>query len=214
MSTRPARLSLAALLLTGFGLVHAQQVVLTGVLGSRALLLVDGAGPHSLAVGERWRGVKLLALERHQAELDIGGQRTFARLGGVPANVGEPDAARRSVWQADARGHFVGPGRINGQLVQFMVDTGASTVALDAAHAQRLGIAYQQGRRLRLGTANGSAEGWAVRLTSLRIGTSELLDVEAVVVPQPMPYVLLGNNVLSRFQLHRGSQQLVMEQRY
>ncbi|WP_326542581.1 retropepsin-like aspartic protease family protein [Pseudorhodoferax sp.] len=205
---------LAVLLLAVWlGQAHAQSVALTGVLGQRALLVVDGAGPRSVAVGESWRGVKLVSLQGEQAELEVGGRRTSVRLGGSPVNMAGA-ASKRIVLQADGRGHFMGQGRINGQLVQFMVDTGASTVALDTSEAQRLGLDFRKGRQARVSTANGSTQVWVVRLASLRIGDTELSDVEAAVVPQPMPYVLLGNNVLARFQMSRGPQQMVLEQRY
>ncbi|HVR53123.1 MAG TPA: retropepsin-like aspartic protease [Pseudorhodoferax sp.] len=209
----PARV-LPLLLGLWLGQAQAQSVALTGVLGQRALLVVDGAGPRSVAIGETWRGVKLLSLQDEQAELDIAGRRTAVRLGGSPVDMGGSAAKRRIVLQADSRGHFTGQGRINGQLVQFMVDTGASTVALGAPEAERLGLAYRAGRPVRLGTANGNAQGWTVRLASLRIGDTELSDLDAVVVPQAMPYVLLGNNVLARFQMSRGAEQMVLEQRY
>lgn len=214
MRMRPAPALAALLLAAWLGHAQAQSVALTGVLGQRALLVVDGAGPRSLAVGESWRGVKLLALQGEQAELEVGGRRTSVRLGASPVHMGGAGASKRVVLQADGRGHFMGQGRINGQLVQFMVDTGASTVALDTTEAERLGLDYRKGRQARVSTANGSTPVWVVRLASLRIGESELTDIEAAVVPQPMPYVLLGNNVLARFQMSRGPQQMVLEQRY
>ncbi|GHC80917.1 hypothetical protein GCM10007320_22960 [Pseudorhodoferax aquiterrae] len=214
MRMRPAAALAALLLAAGLGPAQAQSVALTGVLGQRALLVVDGAGPRSLAVGESWRGVKLLALQGEQAEIEVGGRRSSVRLGASPVSMAGAGAGRRVVLQADGRGHFMGQGRINGQLVQFMVDTGASTVALDTTEAERLGLDYRKGRQARVSTANGSTQVWVVRLASLRIGESELTDIEAAVVPQPMPYVLLGNNVLARFQMSRGPQQMVLEQRY
>jgi aspartyl protease family protein len=214
MRMRPAPALAALLLATWLGQAQAQSVALTGVLGQRALLVVDGAGPRSVAIGETWRGVKLLALQGEQAELEVGGRRSSVRLGASPVNMAGAAANKRIVLQADGRGHFMGQGRINGQLVQFMVDTGASTVALDTTEAERLGLDFRKGRQARVSTANGSTQVWVVRLASLRIGDTELNDIEAAVVPQPMPYVLLGNNVLARFQMSRGPQQMVLEQRY
>lgn len=214
MRMRPTPALAGLLLAAWIGPAQAQSVALTGVLGQRALLVVDGAGPRSLAVGETWRGVKLVALQGEQAELEIAGRRSSVRLGASPVAMAAPAGGRRIVLQADSRGHFSGQGRINGQLMEFMVDTGASTVALGAAEADRLGLAYRAGRPVRLGTANGTVQGWAIQLASLRIGETELSDLDAVVVPQPMPYVLLGNNVLARFQMSRGPQQMVLEQRY
>ncbi|MFT3717567.1 TIGR02281 family clan AA aspartic protease [Pseudorhodoferax sp.] len=215
MKRRPAlAAALAAATLGWAGAARAQAVALTGVLGRRALLVVDGEGPRSLAVGERWRGVTLVSVQGDQAELDIGGRRASVRLGEAPASVGPAGGAQRIVLQADGRGHFTGQGRINAQLVQFMVDTGASTVALGAAEADRLGLAYREGQSVRLSTANGTVQGWAVRLATLRLGEAELHGVDAVVVPVAMPYVLLGNNVLGRFEMTRSQERMVLQQRY
>lgn len=195
---------------------QAQTVVLTGVLGKRALLMVDGGGPRTLAEGESWRGVTVLSVARDQAQLDIGGQRVTVLLGASPANAlgGVAAGSQRIVLQADGRGHFTGQGRINGQLMQFMVDTGASTLAIGAPEADRLGIAYREGRPVRLSTANGVAQGWAIQLASVRIGETHLVGLDAVVVPMAMPYVLLGNNVLARFQMTRTQEQMVLERRF
>ena len=196
------------------GAALAQAAALTGVLGPRALLVVDGVGPRSLAVGESWRGVRLIALRGEHAEVEIAGRRSQLRLGEAPTHMASDGAGRRVVLQADGRGHFITQGRINGQLAQLMVDTGATTLAMGSPEAERLGLAYREGRSLRMNTANGSVEGWSVRLASLRIGEIELSDMEAVVLPVAMPYVLLGNNVLARFALTRSGQQMVLEQRH
>jgi aspartyl protease family protein len=115
---------------------------------------------------------------------------------------------------ADSQGHFMGPGKINGQAMQFMVDTGATTVALGINDAERMGIAYKNGEQVRMGTANGNAVGWRIRLGSVRIGDVELPGVEAVVTPASMPYVLLGNSFLTQFQMTRINDQMVLERRY
>jgi aspartyl protease family protein len=94
-----------------------------------------------------------------------------------------------------------------------MVDTGATTVALGVDDAKRMGIDYQKGRPVRMGTANGVAQGWLVKLNSVKIGDVEVYEVEAIVGPN-MPYALLGNSFLSRFSMNRTSDQMVLERRY
>jgi aspartyl protease family protein len=64
------------------------------------------------------------------------------------------------------------------------------------------------------GTANGLAQGWRVKLASVRIGDVEVYEVDAVVTPQGMPFVLLGNSYLNRFQMRRDNDQMVLERRY
>ncbi|MEO6855908.1 MAG: retropepsin-like aspartic protease, partial [Rhodoferax sp.] len=107
-----------------------------------------------------------------------------------------------------------GPGKINGQAMQFVVDTGATAVSLGVNEAERMGINYKNGEQVRMSTANGNSVGWRVRLASVRIGDVELPGVEAIITPASMPYVLLGNSFLTQFQMTRINDQMVLERRY
>ena len=95
-----------------------------------------------------------------------------------------------------------------------MVDTGATSVGLGVSEAERVGIDYKAGQNVRMQTANGITPAWLVKLASVRIGDVELFYVDAVVGMQSMPYVLLGNSFLSRFQMRRDNEQMVLERRY
>ena len=107
------------------------------------------------------------------------------------------------------------PVMINGKgPFRFMVDTGASSVALGMAEAERIGLAYRSGQPVRIGTANGVVQGWRIKLASVRIGDVEVYEVDAVVTPQGMPFVLLGNSYLNRFQMRRDNDQMVLERRF
>ena len=94
------------------------------------------------------------------------------------------------------------------------VDTGATAIALGAAQAQSMGINYRNGRPIQLGTANGVTPGWLVKIGSVRIGDVEVHEVDAIVVQQAMPFVLLGNSFLTRFQMRRENSMMVLERRY
>jgi aspartyl protease family protein len=208
--------ALCVLLAALCGPALAQTVGLAGVLGKRALLMVDGGAPRSVGVGESHQGVRLLSVQGEQAEVEVAGRRLTVRLGASPASVGArgPGAAGRIVITSDGRGHFISEGRFNGQLMQFMVDTGATMLAIGAPTADRMGLAYKNGAPVRVSTANGAAEGWAIKLATVRVGEVELTGLDAVVVPMAMPYVLLGNNFLAQFQMTRTSDQMVLERRY
>ena len=210
------RLAALALFAGAAGGAWAQSVALQGMLGSRALLLIDGGAPRSLAVGDSAQGVKLVSVGADSAVVEIAGKRVALRLGESPASLGERGQASsgRISLPADGGGHFMGSGSINGRPVQFLVDTGASTVALSVADAERIGLAFREGPSVRVGTANGLAQGWRVKLASVRIGDVEVYDVDAIVTPQGMPFVLLGNSYLNRFQMRRDNDQMVLERRY
>ena len=65
-----------------------------------------------------------------------------------------------------------------------------------------------------LSTANGNAQGFHVKLDSVRVGDVEVLNVDAVVMPQAMPLMLLGNSFLNRFQMLRDNDQLTLTKKY
>lgn len=192
----------------------AQTVALSGTMGGKALLLVDGRAPKSVAPGETYLGVKLVSAANDEAVVELAGKRATLHLGESPVSVKGKGAGNKIVLMADSQGHFMGPGKINGQAMQFMVDTGATMVGLGATEAERMGIPYKNGEQIRMGTANGSTVGWRIRLGSVRVGDVELSGVEAVVTPSSMPFVLLGNSFLTQFQMTRINDQMVLERRY
>jgi aspartyl protease family protein len=210
------RLLLAPALALACGLAAAQSVTLQGMLGNRALLMVDGGAPKTVAPGETYKGVKVLTTQGDQAVVEIAGQRHTLRIGDAPASVGGSVPARgnKIVLNAGTGGHFLASGAINGRPVQFMVDTGASSVAMGVADAERLGIDYRKGQPTQGRTANGVVTAWLVRLASVRVGEVEVYDVEAAVLPVSPGPILLGNSFLSRFQMTRFNDQLVLERRY
>ena len=194
-----------------------QRVALAGSMGRKALLVIDGGAPRALAVGERWQGVKLLALQDGEAEIELDGQRTLLKLGGTAVNLGggaSPGSGRVIQLSGDASGHFQTPGQINGRSVSFLVDTGATLVSISQVDADRLGLAWRDGPRVGLRTANGTAVGHRISLATVRVGDVDVYNVAAVVQPEPMPFVLLGNSFLNRFQLRRENDTLTLERRY
>ncbi|VWX62537.1 Aspartyl protease family protein [Burkholderiales bacterium 8X] len=195
----------------------AQSVMLTGTIGSRAILIIDGSPPKTLGVGETFKGVKLLSLAAEQATVEAGGKRTTLRMD-TPASIGSGQGSgangNRIVLPASSGGHFMTPGAINGRAVSFMVDTGATVVAMSAADAQRIGLDYSKGQPVQVNTANGVAKGYLVRLNSVRVADVEIFEVEAIVSEQTMPYVLLGNSFINRFSMRRDADQLVLEKRF
>ena len=212
-----------ALLAIGMGLTvqgaSAQQVALSGVAGGKALVHIDGAAPRFMSPGQAYQGVKLLSTQGDSAVFDINGQRQVLRVGDAPVSVGrsapaQDTSAQRIVLTADAMGHFMPPGQINGRSVQFMVDTGATMVILSESDARRINLDYSKGRKVNINTANGSVIGHQLRLDSVRVGTAQVHGVDAVVLPQSMPYVLLGNSFLTRFQMQRTNDQLTLERRF
>lgn len=196
----------------------AQTVAINGTLGSKALLIVDGGFPKAVGVGESYKGVKVVSIQGEQITLEVGGKRQTLRVGDAPASVGSGAGEQRSgsrvVLAAGPGGHFMSEGQINGRVVQFMVDTGATSVAMSVADARRIGLNYQEGQAVQMNTANGVTQGWRISLNTVRVGDVMVSGVDAVVTPGNMPYILLGNSFLSRFQMTRTNDQMVLERRF
>ncbi|SEA43455.1 TIGR02281 family clan AA aspartic protease [Variovorax sp. YR216] len=218
MAHPQARALLAAVVVSAAcGFAHAQSVMLTGTIGSRAILIVDGSAPKTVAVGETFQGVKLVGLQGDQATVESGGKRVSIRMD-TPVSIGGGGGSgaggTRIVLPVSSGGHFMTQGAINGRAVSFMVDTGATAVAMSEADAQRIGLDYTKGQPVQMNTANGTARAYRVRLNSVRVGDVEVYDVDGVVSQLPMPYILLGNSFISRFSMRRDADQMVLEKRY
>lgn len=210
---------LLALMLLALGqAASAQSVALSGMLGGKALVMVDGSAPKSVAVGETFRSVKIISTQGDQAVVEIAGKRYTLRVGEAPASVGNPSdvgaTGNKVVLSAGDGGHFFTLGQINGHTVQLLLDTGASMVSLSVIEAERVGLNYKAGQAVQMSTANGVVPGWRLKLASVRIGDVTVYDVDAIVSAGAMPYVLLGNSFLGRFQMTQDNGQMILEKRY
>src|SRR5438477_10609141 len=110
------RAVVAAVIAGGVGLAAAQSVALSGSLGDKALLMIDGR-PRMLAVGGSEGGVRLVSVGDGNAVVEVKGQRVALALGASPVSVGSSapaaGAGARIVMTADSAGHFFSGGTIN-----------------------------------------------------------------------------------------------------
>jgi aspartyl protease family protein len=211
------RYAAAALLALAAGGATAQDVALAGRMGERALLVVDGQ-PYTAAVGQTVAGVKLRGWSGENAQIEHRGKTFTLGVGATPVRLGagaprSGSGGREIVLTAGPGGHFNTAGTINGKQVLFTVDTGATLVAIGKDDAERLGLDLSNARRGATQTANGAVPVAIVTLSSVRIGDIELANVGAVVMPQSMPVVLLGNSFLSRLQMKRENDVMRLELR-
>lgn len=108
-------------------------------------------------------------------------------------------------------GHYVTSGEINGFPVTFILDTGATGVAIPAKVAQRLGL--QRGRAFSTQTANGMSVSYAVRLDQVSVGGIELEDVGASITPGlTTDEVLLGMTFLKHIEFTQRGNELILRQ--
>jgi aspartyl protease family protein len=193
----------------------AQTVAMSGRLGDKALLVIDGS-PRTVATGSTVQGVKLLSVGSDSSVVEVGGKRVTLQLGGSQVNLGgaaSDGGGSKIVLTASSGGHFVTTGSINGRTVQFVVDTGATSISMSQAEADRIGLKYKDGQRGFANTANGQVPVNRVMLDNVRIGDVQVYGIEALVVPAQMPMVLLGNSFLTRFQMKRENDVMTLEKR-
>ena len=179
-----------------------------------AVLALDGGEPRTVKVGQKWRNLTVISVERTQATIEIDGKRRVLQIG-QHYRASAPVTSRESVTlAADNRGHFFTEGAVNGVYVRFMVDTGATVVVLPSGEASRLGIDYRRGQRGVMQTAAGPADGYIVRLDRVKVGAIELTNVDAVVMEQGLSIALLGMSFLNRVEMKRDGHTMVLTRRF
>lgn len=195
--------------------VHALDVMVKGLFNNGAIVEVDGKR-HMLRAGERSpEGVLLVSADMQEAVLEIDGKRQALGISRrISTRFVEPEKAEVRIASGSG-GHYFTPGRINGHAVEFMVDTGATAIAMNLPTARRLGLDYRSGQQISISTANGVVSGYRLLLDSVRIGGIELKLVEASVTVGDFPTeILLGNSYLGRVDLRRDNGVLILKARY
>jgi aspartyl protease family protein len=116
--------------------------------------------------------------------------------------------------QSDARGHFSASIEVNGINIQTLVDTGASMVAFGASDAERAGIRPSQSDyKYKSQTANGEVAMARVIVPRMRLGSIELENIEAAVLPDgALNGTLLGMSFLRRLQVQTENGIMVLKQ--
>ncbi len=199
---------------------HAdRQINLLALFKDKAIVHIDGKR-RLLSVGEASpEGVRLIATNSDHAVVDYEGRRETLRLGMATVFPGTTkttvdDDGSVSLW-ADARGFFFADGTINGYPVRFLVDTGATTVAISSDLARRIGIELKDGQPWIASTAGGMARMVRINLDRVSVGDIVLRDVDAGVILGSHPVTpLLGMSFLGEVDMVRRGDQMQLKKRY
>lgn len=196
------------------GGVAAQELGLAGIMGSKALLTINGGDPRTIALGQTVDGVKVLSIQGDQVVIEIGGKKRLLRVGQHAVGAPAADGSGKIVLTADHQGHFLTQGTINGTSVRFLVDTGATMISLSASDAHRIGIDSSRGQKGMTNTANGQAVVTKVQLDTVRIGDVTLHGVDALVHQGELPVTLLGMSFLNRMEMLRDGSTMTLKKRF
>lgn len=128
--------------------------------------------------------------------------------GGIDHSVNQSGRSMVAITR-DRSGHFFADGQINGVPVVFLVDTGATDVAVGESTARQLGLDF--GPQVVVMTAAGPVTAWRTRLDSVSLGGISLTNVRATITRAPMDEVLLGMSFLRHFNLTAEGEQLIIE---
>jgi aspartyl protease family protein len=198
-------------------LASAANVTVVGLFPGKAVVVINGASPRTISVGQKQpEEVTLISTASASAVFDIEGKRHTLDLGEhfVPVSNGGANANTTLTLSADTGGQFWTFGQINGKSVRFLVDTGATSIALPASAAVTMGIDYTNGRRGFASTAGGVVPTYRVTLDVVTIGTITLYRVEATVFENGLDVALLGMSFLNRLEMKRDGAFMTLTKRF
>jgi aspartyl protease family protein len=166
---------------------------------------VNGENPES-RMGRRMIWVAALGL--------LGGLyalfSTFDQQGGGTVISVDAGGAAMIVLEQDRNGHYQVKGEINNQVITFLVDTGATDVAVPESMARRLGLSF--GPEITVMTAAGPSKAWMTRLNEVSIGGIRRRNVRAMITSGEFNEVLLGMSFLRHYNLQQQNGKLVISE--
>jgi aspartyl protease family protein len=196
-------------------IVCGADVGLAGLFPGKVLLTINGGAPRIVAVGATTpEGVRVIGVEGDTVTFEIDGRKRVLRVGQNVAEQASSSAPAKVVLTADTQGHFVTTGAINGTSVRFLVDTGATLVAIGAGDARRIGIDPGKGMRGVTNTANGPVTVSRVKLDTVRIGDVVMNGVDAVIFPHEQSPALLGMSFLNHMEMQRSGGTMTLIKRF
>ncbi len=192
------------------------KVNIVGLFNGKAVVIINDGKPKTLSVGQVSDGVKLLAADSKVATLQIEGKTKQLGMGqAVSLGESSSGASPSVTLYANTQGHFISECQINGASLKFLLDTGATTVALNSGDAKFANIDYKRGQPVQISTANGVVTAYQVTLASLKVGAITLNQVEASVLEGGSPsIVLLGMSALNRLDMKRQDIALTLTKKY
>lgn len=195
--------------------VLATDIQVLGLFKNKAIVKIDGK-QRTLKIGKRSpEGVILISADSYTAFLNVDGKEQEFKLGRhVSTSFKKKELAEAKIMPVN--GMYSTTGFINGSPVNFLIDTGATWIAMSANQARSLGINFRYiGKRGAASTANGVVPVYRIVLDKVKVGEIVLTNVEAGVLEGNSPRkVLLGNSFLNRVEMQRQGQVMLLKQKF
>ncbi len=193
----------------------AQKIKVMALFTDKAMISVDGS-QKLISKGQAFNGIKLISADSDFAMLEVQGTRVRYSLGSeINTSFKKQDPGKTLVIWKDQDNMFRYQGKINNASVHFLIDTGATSIALNSRTARQTGINYKKGAQKVVQTASGLVKAWQVSLNKVTIGHIHLYNVNALVLEGRFPtYVLLGQSFLSRIHMIRDGDKMNLRKKY
>ena len=195
---------------------NALTIEVVALFKDKAMISINNK-QHLLKVGEVTNfGVTLIQATSKFAILEIEGKQSKYLLGNrVSASYKAQKKIRTQIFR-DQQGFFTTKGMINGTSVEFLVDTGASAIAINSLMARRLGIQYKlDGTTTRVETASGTVPAYSIKLKRVKVGDITLKNVAALVIEGNDPGTpLLGMSYLGQLNIINEGRVMTLEQKF
>lgn len=187
-----------------------------GLFKNGAVLNIDGKRRILKAGQTSPEGVRLLSANPRQARIEMNGKRHSLGLSKTISTDFAAPAKRRVVVSKLRHNSYYTSGTINGQTVKMLIDTGATSVAMNSKVAKRLGIDYLlHGKKGKVRTASGITTAYYFNLNSVGVGGITVNNVAASVIEGDFPHeILLGMSYLSHVKMEEHQGVLSLQQKY
>ncbi|MDH5393904.1 MAG: TIGR02281 family clan AA aspartic protease [Gammaproteobacteria bacterium] len=197
-----------------FPVMAVDSVQVVGLFPGKVVLVIDGQ-QFIIKQGETAGGVRFIRPMANDVILEINGQRSNYKMGMAVSLDFKKSSVKTKTLYADKRGMFQTTGSINGYPIRFLVDTGATTVAMSAVQAKKLNINYRlNGKVTSTQTASGIAKAYLVKLKSVKVGDIAQSNVLAAVIDGAYPTdVLLGMSFLNQLKVEKTGNAMVLKSR-
>jgi aspartyl protease family protein len=191
------------------------SVEVQALLGKKVVVQIDGVRRTLSIAKPSPEGVELISTNSDGATLKVNGKVKDYLLGSsVSMNYAKPENIEEKVF-ADDRGMFLRNGTINGRSVKFLVDTGATSIAMNSSQAKRLGIHYRlEGKPSTVSTASGFVKAYEVKLKTVGLGAIKQRNIRAMVIDGKHPGpILLGMTFLSGLKVDTKGDVMTLKKR-
>jgi aspartyl protease family protein len=191
------------------GAAGAASVYVKSLGYDNADVVINRAEARPMWVGETsLEGITLRSVADNAAVFEIDGKLWHLKAG--------QGTFSQTTLRGDARGQFLLTAQVNGAALPALIDTGATSVAMNSEDALQLGIDYLRGRRIIASTASGPATAYQVTFTSVQAGDIVLTNVPGVVIDvgrRELPIVLIGMSFLRHVDMQRTGNTLLLQKR-